>query len=120
MEYKNLIAVMCLKNGMAVTSRENLEIAGDWRELAKFYNESGVDKLYVFDLSDTDMEHEINLHTIKELCRIVEIPIYGAGNIKQLEDIKKILYAGCKGTGSRQAVWKRKDFSFYGNGGLDF
>ena len=79
MEYKNLIAVMCLKNGMAVTSRENLEIAGDWRELAKFYNESGVDKLYVFDLSDTDMEHEINLHTIKELCRIVEIPIYEAG-----------------------------------------
>ncbi len=97
MEYKNLIAVMYLKNGMAVTSRENLEIAGDWKELAKFYNESGVDKLYVFDLSDTDMEHEINLHTIKELCRIIEIPIYGAGNIKQLEDIKKILYVGCKG-----------------------
>ncbi len=97
MEYKNLIAVMCLKNGMAVTSRENFEIAGDWKELAKFYNESGVDKLYVFDLSDTDMEHEINLHTMKELCRIIEIPIYGAGNIKQLDDIKKILYAGCKG-----------------------
>lgn len=97
MEYKNLIAVMCLKNGMAVASRENLEIAGDWKELAKFYNESGVDKLYVFDLSDTDMEHEINLHTIKELCRIIEIPIYGAGNINQIEDIKKLLYAGCKG-----------------------
>jgi len=97
MEYKNLIAAMYLKNGMAVSSRDNLEIAGDWKELAKFYNESGVDKLYVFDLSDTDMEHEINLHTIKELCRIIEIPIYGAGNITQLEDIKKILYAGCKG-----------------------
>ena len=97
MEYKNLIAVMYLKNGMAVTSRENMEIAGDWKELAKFYNESGVDKLYVFDLSDTDMEHEINLHTVKELCRVIEIPIYGAGNIKQLEDIKKLLYAGCKG-----------------------
>ena len=94
MEYKNLIAAMYLKNGMAVSSRDNLEIAGDWKELAKFYNESGVDKLYVFDLSDTDMEHEINLHTIKELCRIIEIPIYGAGNITQLEDIKKILYAG--------------------------
>ncbi len=97
MEYKNLIATMYLKNGMAVISRDNLEIAGDWKELAKFYNESGVDKLYVFDLSDSDMEHEVNLHTIKQLCRIIEIPIYGGGTITQLEDIKKILYAGCKG-----------------------
>ena len=97
MEYKNLIATMYLKNGMAVISRDNLEIAGDWKELAKFYNESGVDKLYVFDLSDSEMEHEINLHTIKQLCRIIEIPIYGGGAITQIEDIKKILYAGCKG-----------------------
>lgn len=97
MEYKNLIATMYLKNGMAVISRDNLEIAGDCKELAKFYNESGVDKLYVFDLSDSEMEHEINLHTIKQLCRIIEIPIYGGGAITQIEDIKKILYAGCKG-----------------------
>ena len=97
MEHKNLIATIYLKNGMAVKGKNNLDGAGDLKELAKLYNDSGVDKLYVFDLSATDNEHEVNLHMMKELCRLVEIPIYGAGNIQRLEDIKKILYAGCKG-----------------------
>lgn len=97
MEYKNLIATIYLKNGMAVKGQENMESAGDWKELAKVYNDSGVDKLYVFDLADTEKEHDINLRTLKELCRIIEIPIYGVGYIHQLEDIKKILYSGCKG-----------------------
>lgn len=97
MEHKNLIATMYLKNGMAVKGADNLESMGDLKSLAKLYNDSGVDKLYIFDLSDNDNEHDVNLHTIKELCRIVEIPVYGGGNINRLEDIKKILYAGCKG-----------------------
>ena len=59
MEYKNLIATIYLKNGMAVKGPENMECAGDWKELAKVYNDSGVDKLYVFDLADTEKEHDI-------------------------------------------------------------
>ena len=97
MEHKNLIATMYLKNGMAVKGPQDLENTGDLKQLAKQYNDSGVDKLYVFDLSNDDNEHDLNLHTIKEICRIVEIPVYGGGNINRLEDIKKILYAGCKG-----------------------
>lgn len=97
MEHKNLIATMYLKNGVAVKSPSDLEQMGDLKYLAKLYNDSGVDKLYIFDLSDNDNEHDLNLHTMKELCRIVEIPVYGGGNINRLEDIKKILYAGCKG-----------------------
>ena len=98
MEHKNLIATMYLKNGMAVKGKNNPESAGDWKKLARIYNDSGVDKLYIFDLSETDEEHDTNLHTIKELSRLVEIPIYGAGTITRLEDIKKLLYAGCRGT----------------------
>lgn len=97
MEHKNLIATIYLKCGMAVKGKNNPEIAGDLRELAKLYNDSGVDKLYIFDLSANETEHEVNLHTMKELSRIVEIPIYGAGCISRLEDIKKLIYAGCKG-----------------------
>ncbi len=97
MEHKNLIATIYLKDGMAVKGEGNLEGAGDLKELAAIYNDSGVDKLYIFDLSTSDQEHENNLHTIKELSRIVEIPIYGGGCISRLEDIKKLIYAGCKG-----------------------
>ena len=95
MEHKNLIATIFLKDGKAVKGKHDPESAGDLKELAKVYNDSGVDKLYIFDLSDSDKEHETNLHTIKELSRIMEIPIYGAGSIARLEDIKKLLYAGC-------------------------
>lgn len=97
MEHKNLIATIYLKDGAAVKGENYEESAGDLKKLAKIYNDSGVDKLYIFDLSETDYEHDTNLHTIKELNRIVEIPIYGIGNISRLEDIKKLLYAGCKG-----------------------
>lgn len=105
MEHKNLIATIYLKDGKAVKGREDFTIVGDWKELAKSYNESGVDKLYVFDLSQSDREHDTHLEIIKRLSRMIEIPVYGAGNIKKQEDIKKILYAGCKGAildGSRQ------------------
>ena len=94
MEQKNLIATIYLKDGNAVRGREDFTIAGDWKELARAYNESGVDKLYVFDLSQTDKEHDIHLAIIKQLSRMIEIPVYGAGNINKPEDIKKILYAG--------------------------
>ncbi len=97
MGHKNLIATIYLKNGSAVKGREDFTVAGDWRELAKIYNESGVDKLYVFDLSQDDKEHDLHLGIIRQLSRHIEIPVYGAGDIKKMEDIKKILYAGCKG-----------------------
>ncbi len=107
MEHKNLIATIYLKDGEAVKSREDFTIVGDWKALAKFYNESGVDKLYIFDLSQNDKEHDIHLEIIKHLSRIIEIPVYGGGNITKMEDIKKILYAGCKGAildGSRHDI----------------
>lgn len=97
MEHKNLIATIYLKNGMAVKGSSYSENAGDLKCLAKLYNDSGVDKLYIFDLSNSDREHDLNLHAMKELCRMIEIPVYGGGNINRLEDIKKILYAGCRG-----------------------
>lgn len=96
MDHKNIVATIYLKDGKAVKSRDNLESAGDLHTLAKLYNDSGIDKIYVFDLSTDDEEHEKNIHTIKEINRSVEIPMCAGGNINRLEDIKKFLYAGCK------------------------
>lgn len=107
MEHKNLIATIYLKDGDAVKSREDFTIVGDWKALAKLYNQSGVDKLYIFDLAQNDKEHDMHLEIIKHLSRIMEVPVYGAGKTKKMEDIKKILYAGCKGAildGSRHDV----------------
>ncbi len=54
------------------------------------------DELVVFDLSGTDEEHEASLLTLRRICASCPVPVHGAGNVKRMEDIKKLLYAGCR------------------------
>jgi phosphoribosyl-ATP pyrophosphohydrolase/phosphoribosyl-AMP cyclohydrolase len=95
MEHKNIVATIYLKNGQAVKSMEDTEPIGDVIRLARVYNDSGIDKIMIFDLSDDDEEHERSLHTIKNINRNVEIKVCAGGNINRMEDIKKFIYAGC-------------------------
>lgn len=64
--------------------------------LVNLYNENNADELIVFDMSEGDTEHEANLDIMKEICATAEMDVIGAGNVKRMEDIKKILYTGCK------------------------
>ena len=95
MEFKNIVATIYLKDGKAVKSPTDLTSAGDVFEKAKMYNDCGIDKIFIFDLSEDDEEHEKNLQTIKELNRNLEIKVCAGGNINRFEDIKKIFYTGC-------------------------
>ncbi len=94
---KKFITSIYLYNGKAVNNNKDLKLVSDNPvELACKYNDNGCDELIIFDLSNTDEEHEQSLDIIKEICADVDIPVIGAGNVKRMEDIKKILYAGCK------------------------
>lgn len=64
--------------------------------LVRLYNENNADELIVFDMSETDEEHDEAIEMIKEICALAEMDVIGAGNIKRMEDVKKLLYAGCK------------------------
>ncbi len=64
--------------------------------LVHLYNENNADELIVFDLSEGDEEHEAALDILKEICETAEMDVIGAGNVKRMEDVKKLLYAGCK------------------------
>lgn len=81
--------------------------------LARYYSENNADEIIVFDMSeaaatklqaeesdievkDLDALHEEALDLMKEICAAVEVDVIGAGNVKRMEDIKKILYTGCK------------------------
>ena len=55
---------------------------------------SGADAILVFDLSNSDEEHEEALLIVRSVTKAVDTPVYGAGNVKRLEDVKKLLYAG--------------------------
>lgn len=64
--------------------------------LADYYCEHNADELIVFDMSEGDAEHDAALDIIKEICAKAEVDVIGAGHVKRMEDIKKLLYAGCK------------------------
>lgn len=96
MDKKILVATLYLKDGRPVKSWEDMTPRGELRTFAKIYNDSGIDKIFVFDLSDDDDEHEKNIVAIRELNRMIDIPTCGGGNIRRLKDIKNLIYAGCK------------------------
>ena len=94
---KKLVAALFLYEKEAIAGFDNLTvISKDPITLAKMYSEKHADELIVFDLSMGDKEHEEALDIIKEICENVEIPVIGAGNVKRMEDVKKLLYAGCQ------------------------
>lgn len=95
MDRKNIVATLYLKDGKAVRSPEDFTEVGDVYELCQLYNDSGVDKIIIFDLSEEEDEHEKNIHVIKIINRNIDIKVCAGGNINRIDDIKKLLYAGC-------------------------
>lgn len=100
MANKLMIPCLYLQYGKAVTGfgQRNLFGDGDVEAFAKFYSDNGADELLVFDFSSEDQEHEKAIGKIKEICAASEIPVIAAGNIKRMEDVKKLIYAGCAKT----------------------
>lgn len=96
MEKKTIVSTLYLKDGAAVNGFRDFTSAGNLYSKVRLYNDSGIDKIIIYDLSEDDKEHEKNIQTIKKLAQNIEIPICAGGNINRLEDIKKILYSGCK------------------------
>ena len=94
---KKLVASIFLYEKEAITGFDNLTVVSkDPVALAKMYSDKHADELLVFDLSMGDKEHEEALDIIKAICENVEVPVIGAGNVKRMEDVKKLLYAGCQ------------------------
>ncbi len=94
---KKFVPCIYLHDGHAVkdlTDRTVLE--KDPLQLVQLYNENNADELIVFDMSEGDQAHEAALEKIKEICALAEMDVIGTGNIKRMEDVKKLLYAGCR------------------------
>lgn len=100
MNNKLMIPCLYLQSEKAVTGfgQRNLFGDGDVEALAGFYSDNGADELLVFDFSSGDAEHEKAISRIKDICDASEIPVVAAGNIKRMEDVKKLIYAGCAKT----------------------
>ena len=100
MNYKKLfIPCIYLKDGKAMTDMTGNAVLYDSAvEAASIFSDSGADEILVFDLSeaDNDKAHDAAMDCLKDICKASDVPVIGAGNVKRMEDIKKLLYAGCK------------------------
>ncbi len=97
MYMKKFIPCIYLYRGNAVKSQLDTTVVDENPvNLAKYYSDNNADELLIFDMSETDSEHDQSLDIIKEICATCEIDVMGTGNIKRMEDVKKILYTGCK------------------------
>lgn len=94
---KQMIPCLYLQYEKAVIGfgQRNLFGDGDVEALGRFYGDKGADGLLIFDFSSEEQEHERAIKKIGDICRAVEIPVMTAGNIKCMDDIKKLIYAGC-------------------------
>lgn len=95
---RKLIAPVYLNGGKAVVSLSDAAPYGDTDAvaLAEGYSNRGADRLIIFDQSDSDETHDVSLTLMRRMARLSDVPMWGAGNVKRPEDVKKILYAGCR------------------------
>ena len=97
MSYKRVIPCIFIDSGKAVKWFDDRTVLSeDVLSLARYYSEHGADELLVFDLSESDEEHDEAIDLMKKINRIIRIPMVAGGNIKRQVDVKKILYAGAK------------------------
>ncbi len=96
---KKFIGCVYLRDGKAVTGfNDETVVSDDPVAYAQAISDANTDEIIVFDLSPAgdDALHEQSLDIIKDICKAVDVHVTGAGNVKRMEDIKKLLYAGCK------------------------
>ena len=98
-DIKNIYAVIYLKDEKAVISETDFTVLyDDPVRYAEAISDAGFDSVVIFDLSTPgdDASHDKAIDTIRNISKICDCPVIGAGNIKRMEDVKKLLYAGCK------------------------
>lgn len=97
MDCKKLIAGFGIRQGQAWKLNDLQSCYNeDLLSLARYLGDSGADELFIYDISDTEEDHENTIGLIKEVVRLSDIPVIAGGRVKRLEDVKKYLYAGSK------------------------
>lgn len=95
-EKKLLAGIGCREGNAVLLSRRSGVSRRSLKSLAHYYNDNGADELLLWDLSESDEDHERTIGILKELARLIDIPVVTGGRVRRMEDVKKYLYAGAK------------------------
>ena len=109
---KRIIPCLDVDNGRVVKGVNfvGLRDAGDPVEVAKRYNEEGADEITFLDIGASHEGRDTIVDVVREVAKEVFIPLTVGGGIRKLDDIYKLLDAGCDKVSINSAAIKNPAF----------
>ena len=109
---KRIIPCLDVRNGRVVKGVKFVEIrdAGDPVENAIFYDEQGADELVFLDITASHEKRKIILYVVERTATDVFMPLTVGGGIKNLDDIRDLLNAGCDKVSINTTAVNNPDF----------
>ncbi len=109
---KRIIPCLDVDNGRVVKGVNfvGLRDAGDPVEVAKRYNQEGADEITFLDICASHEGRDTIVDVVREVAKEVFIPLTVGGGIRKLDDIYKLLDAGCDKVSINSAAIKNPEF----------
>jgi cyclase len=109
---KRVIPCLDVDRGRVVkgTNFVNLRDAGDPVEVAARYESEGADELVFLDITASHEVRDIMLDVVRRTAEQVFMPLTVGGGIRNLEDIRNLLLAGCDKVSINSAAVRDPEF----------
>lgn len=88
----------------------NLQDAGDPVEIARRYEQQGADELVFLDITASNEQRGIILDVVARTSEVIFMPLTVGGGIRTLDDIRKLLNAGCDKVSINSTAVRDPDF----------
>ncbi len=105
-----IIACLDVKEGRVVkgTRFENLRDQGDPVELARRYDEEGIDELVFLDISATNEGRKARAAWVMAVAKELSIPFTVGGGVSRPEDVRELLRSGADKVAINSAAVKNR------------
>ncbi len=109
---KRVIPCLDVNRGRVVkgTNFLNLRDAGDPVEVAARYEQEGADELVFLDITASHEGRDIILDVVRRTAEVVFMPLTVGGGIRDLDDIRSLLNAGCDKVSINSAACRDPEF----------
>lgn len=111
---KRIIPCLDVNRGRVVKGTKflNLQDAGDPVEIARRYEAEGADELVFLDITASHEQRDIILDVVRRTADVVFMPLTVGGAIRNLEDIRNLLQAGCDKVSINSAACRDPELIF--------
>lgn len=109
---KRIIPCLDVHAGRVVkgTNFLNLRDAGDPVQVAARYETEGADELVFLDITASHEGREIILDVVRRTSEVIFMPLTVGGGVRSLDDIRRLLKAGCDKVSINSSAVKDPDF----------